>query len=568
MNSGKIKIKIKDKEFEIEFIRDLKTLQDKIISLLEKEYNKKLKDVKNLYKIYYIDEENDRNYIKTSEDYNFFINISDEIFTEVDEELIEGLRSQEADMGGGGNDSNSKKELELMKEIEKLKKENENLKKEKILFNEISQINLEKIKMLEENAKLKNEKEQSILKMLEDVKKEKNEILCKLDESQKLNESFSMLMNNKNNKSNTNDDNINDIMVNNLKEEKEILKNQLMEERNKINLIEKIYNKDNDNLKQTINKMKSELDTEKQNIIKNNDLLIKNEIEKGINEYISKSKINLEQKDNEINKIKNDYENKINSIREECYQEIEEKYSKIYEEKVKQIFESAMSNSKIIYDNIISENKKNFEEEEKKRNQLINTNIVMNSHMNNNTNNFSKISQSKTIHHNISCNNCKTVPIVGYRYKCLECSDYNLCEQCEKTIEHEHNLIKFVNEDDNSLIIKDIKYSFKCLSSKLRQYIYRGTKKVKFDIVIKNDGNLKWTQNTKFIFGSNSQIISEYIKLKPLGPNEQDNIEIEFDGLEYFVEGTYASYLLFSLDEKVFGEPLKLEIIVEKNRDN
>ena len=568
MNSGKIKIKIKDKEFEIEFIRDLKTLQDKIISLLEKEYNKKLKDVKNVYKIYYIDEENDRNYIKTSEDYNFFINISDEIFTEVDEELIEGLRSQEADMGGGGNDSNSKKELELMKEIEKLKKENENLKKEKVLFNEISQINLEKIKMLEENAKLKNEKEQSILKMLEDVKKEKNEILCKLDESQKLNESFSMLMNNKNNKSNTNDDNINDIMVNNLKEEKEILKNQLMEERNKINLIEKIYNKDNDNLKQTINKMKSELDTEKQNIIKNNDLLIKNEIEKGINEYISKSKINLEQKDNEINKIKNDYENKINSIREECYQEIEEKYSKIYEEKVKQIFESAMSNSKIIYDNIISENKKNFEEEEKKRNQLINTNIVMNSHMNNNTNNFSKISQSKTIHHNISCNNCKTVPIVGYRYKCLECSDYNLCEQCEKTIEHEHNLIKFVNEDDNSLIIKDIKYSFKCLSSKLRQYIYRGTKKVKFDIVIKNDGNLKWTQNTKFIFGSNSQIISEYIKLKPLGPNEQDNIEIEFDGLEYFVEGTYASYLLFSLDEKVFGEPLKLEIIVEKNRDN
>lgn len=568
MNSGKIKIKIKDKEFEIEFIRDLKTLQDKIISLLEKEYNKKLKDVKNVYKIYYIDEENDRNYIKTSEDYNFFINISEEIFTEVDEELIEGLRSQEADMGGGGNDSNSKKELELMKEIEKLKKENENLKKEKVLFNEISQINLEKIKMLEENAKLKNEKEQSILKMLEDVKKEKNEILCKLDESQKLNESFSMLMNNKNNKSNTNDDNINDIMVNNLKEEKEILKNQLMEERNKINLIEKIYNKDNDNLKQTINKMKSELDTEKQNIIKNNDLLIKNEIEKGINEYISKSKINLEQKDNEINKIKNDYENKINSIREECYQEIEEKYSKIYEEKVKQIFESAMSNSKIIYDNIISENKKNFEEEEKKRNQLINTNIVMNSHMNNNTNNFSKISQSKTIHHNISCNNCKTVPIVGYRYKCLECSDYNLCEQCEKTIEHEHNLIKFVNEDDNSLIIKDIKYSYKCLSSKLRQYIYRGTKKVKFDIVIKNDGNLKWTQNTKFIFGSNSQIISEYIKLKPLGPNEQDNIEIEFDGLEYFVEGTYASYLLFSLDEKVFGEPLKLEIIVEKNRDN
>jgi hypothetical protein len=566
MSSRKIKIKIKDKEFEIEFIRDLKILQDKIISLLEKEYNKKLKDVKNLYKIYYLDEENDRNYIKTPEDYNFFINISEEIFTEVDEELIEKLRRQEADMGGGDIDSNSPKELELMKEIEKLKKENENLKKEKVLFNEISQIHLEKIKMLEEDAKLKNEKEQSILKMLEDVKKENNEILCKLDESQKLNESFSMMMNNKNNKSITNDDNINDIMVNNLKEEKEILKNQLMEERNKINLIEKIYNEDNDNLKQTINKMKNELDTEKQNIIKNNDLLIKNEIEKGINEYISKSKINLEQKDNEINKIKNDYENKINSIREECYQEIEEKYSKIYEEKVKQIFESTMSNSKIIYDNIISENKKNFEEEEKKRNQLINANIIMNSNINNNSNNFSKISQCRTIHSGISCNNCKTIPIVGYRYKCLECSNYNLCQQCEKTIEHEHNLIKFVNEDDNSLIIKDIKYSYKCLSSKLRTFIHIGTEKAKFNIVIKNDGNLQWTKNTKFIFGKNSQMLTDYIKLKPLEPNEQDNIEIEFDGLKYFVAGTYASYLLLSVDGKVFGEPLKLESVIVENK--
>jgi hypothetical protein len=308
--------------------------------------------------------------------------------------------------------------------------------------------------------------------------------------------------------------------------------------------------------------MKNELDTEKQNIIKNNDLLIKNEIEKGINEYISKSKINLEQKDNEINKIKNDYENKINSIREECYQEIEEKYSKIYEEKVKQIFESTMSNSKIIYDNIISENKKNFEEEEKKRNQLINANIIMNSNINNNSNNFSKISQCRTIHNNISCNNCKTIPIVGYRYKCLECSNYNLCQQCEKTIEHEHNLIKFVNEDDNSLIIKDIKYSYKCLSSKLRTYIHIGTEKAKFNIVIKNDGNLQWTKNTKFIFGKNSQMLTDYIKLKPLEPNEQDNIEIEFDGLKYFVAGTYASYLLLSVDGKVFGEPLKLESVI------
>ena len=36
------------------------------------------------------------------------------------------------------------------------------------------------------------------------------------------------------------------------------------------------------------------------------------------------------------------------------------------------------------------------------------------------------------IHHGIKCNGCQKFPIVGIRYKCIQCKSYDLCEQCER----------------------------------------------------------------------------------------------------------------------------------------
>ena len=554
-------IKIKDKDFEIDSITDLKSLHKNVISILEKEYNKKIQESNNLYKLYYLDEDNDKIYIKTPEDYTYFTNNTNIIHTEIDEEAINKLKDPEEDKESEPI-SITENELNMIKKIEKLKRKNEQLEKEKGLINEMSKIYLEKINVLEEERKIKSEKEQSILEELKNKTKEKNEIKEQLEEAKKLNESMSMVNGNNNINIYDNEYNANDILISNLKEEKEMLKNQLEMERNKVGVIEKIYSEDNERLKNEMIKLRKEKDEEKKQIFEKNDLLIKSEIEKGINEFINQSKINLEKKDNEINKIKNDYENKINSIREECYQEIEQKFSKIYEEKIKQIYESAMNNSKAIYDNLISENKKQFEEEEKKRNQILNSNLLMKSNM---SNNISRLSQCKTIHKNIACNECKVFPIVGYRYRCLECPDYNLCEQCEKTVEHEHNFIKYVNEENNSLIIKNNKYSYQCLTKKLAVSIYEGTEKATLSIVIKNNGNIPWTENTKLINGKDSHIISSHITLKPLKPNEQDTVEINFEGLKSLPARNYISYFLFSVDEQTYGNPLKTEIIIEKN---
>jgi hypothetical protein len=48
------------------------------------------------------------------------------------------------------------------------------------------------------------------------------------------------------------------------------------------------------------------------------------------------------------------------------------------------------------------------------------------------------------VHTNITCDGCQVKPIVGNRYKCTICPDYDLCEKCERTGSHpvDHVLIK------------------------------------------------------------------------------------------------------------------------------
>ena len=40
------------------------------------------------------------------------------------------------------------------------------------------------------------------------------------------------------------------------------------------------------------------------------------------------------------------------------------------------------------------------------------------------------------------CNSCGVKPIVGTRYACSECRNFNFCESCEETVSHEHYFLK------------------------------------------------------------------------------------------------------------------------------
>jgi hypothetical protein len=53
-----------------------------------------------------------------------------------------------------------------------------------------------------------------------------------------------------------------------------------------------------------------------------------------------------------------------------------------------------------------------------------------------------------TVHHGFHCDGCGMFPIVGIRYRCHTCPDFDFCETCEQLRgeEHGHPLIKYRNE--------------------------------------------------------------------------------------------------------------------------
>ncbi|CAD8112630.1 unnamed protein product [Paramecium sonneborni] len=57
--------------------------------------------------------------------------------------------------------------------------------------------------------------------------------------------------------------------------------------------------------------------------------------------------------------------------------------------------------------------------------------------------------QQKMIHSHYKCDGCQTAPIVGTRFKCLECPNFDLCESCQfKNLHHNHKLFKISNPQE------------------------------------------------------------------------------------------------------------------------
>lgn len=54
--------------------------------------------------------------------------------------------------------------------------------------------------------------------------------------------------------------------------------------------------------------------------------------------------------------------------------------------------------------------------------------------------------QNLVEHTNVSCDGCNVVPIVGPRYKCSVCKNFDYCGTCEERLGHDHAMLK-IKED-------------------------------------------------------------------------------------------------------------------------
>merc|ERR1711862_377741 len=51
-------------------------------------------------------------------------------------------------------------------------------------------------------------------------------------------------------------------------------------------------------------------------------------------------------------------------------------------------------------------------------------------------------------HKRIICDGCKKNPIFGTRFKCYECPDFDLCQECEKPM-HKHHVMLRIPQEKN-----------------------------------------------------------------------------------------------------------------------
>ena len=177
-----------------------------------------------------------------------------------------------------------------------------------------------------------------------------------------------------------------------------------------------------------------------------------------------------------------------------------------------------------------------------------------------------------TVHEGIKCQKCFQEPIIGYRYKCSVCNDYDLCQNCEEknsiSEDHQHDFIK-IRKNLNKSIIGVKKYSYECINIlQLSMYLYEGTEQGQIEIIIKNNGSQTWPEGrAKLAFERESEISGDEIMLNPQKPGEIEKYNIILRGLNNYSHKQYKSYLNIYIDDDEVGEQIILTInIKEKDK--
>ena len=202
------------------------------------------------------------------------------------------------------------------------------------------------------------------------------------------------------------------------------------------------------------------------------------------------------------------------------------------------------------------------------------------------------------INQNSKCSICSKSPIVGLRYICLQCSNFEICQQCENNFgeKHGHELLTLTKNNDlimyknylstnyklknltlsnespdkkekENINIDISKCSSICTNLKSIYITKNNNNFLPIEVILKNPGQNKWPFPCFFVCDEvSSQIKGDKIKLKPNNSLEYKfNIKINLQKIKR--TGTYISewQLRNEKDEK-FGEKItfKIKVIFDK----
>jgi len=163
------------------------------------------------------------------------------------------------------------------------------------------------------------------------------------------------------------------------------------------------------------------------------------------------------------------------------------------------------------------------------------------------------------IHHGIKCDICQKVPIIGIRYKCLQCKSYNLCEDCEKKegMNHGHLLLKLRDNKQIKMVVnanakKEVKLKShpnqkpqsKCLNTTMRYKTVNNNNFITIPVKLMNNGKTNWPLPCFFTCNDYiSKVRGERVKLSNIKgqPGEIAEFNIKLDLSQIKKTGDYTS---------------------------
>jgi hypothetical protein len=198
----------------------------------------------------------------------------------------------------------------------------------------------------------------------------------------------------------------------------------------------------------------------------------------------------------------------------------------------------------------------------------------------------SKKAPEGPVHLGVVCDGCNG-SIVGIRYKCSVCNDYDLCEKCEAkgAIIHDpnHPMLKIIVPIRNvstSCGVRAVPYTRSWARCQRNRFLGRFIKDVtindgttfppaaKFTKTwrMRNDGHAPWPEQTVLAFVGGDQLgAPETVPVPPVGPGEEVDISVEM--VAPSSEGRYNSFWrLCGPDSVRFGQRVWVDIFVENKK--
>uniref|UniRef100_A0A914DQX1 Uncharacterized protein n=1 Tax=Acrobeloides nanus TaxID=290746 RepID=A0A914DQX1_9BILA len=159
---------------------------------------------------------------------------------------------------------------------------------------------------------------------------------------------------------------------------------------------------------------------------------------------------------------------------------------------------------------------------------------------------------SKLIFHiGFNCSNCEDDPIIGIRYQCTTCDDYDLCEKCHKDVtEKVNDIIKKFDVDGDGIIEYP---EYWIMAKKLWKITDEKQIREGFDAIDKSgDGKITAQEFRDFYMGVVNEDLDEYLDKMIQEFDVDENGVIEYP--EFWM---MAKKLWKELDEKAIKHDFK-----------